>query len=116
MSHIVNYINTKTEKDDVIVSMPEGAMINFLTGRKSHNKYYYLIPVNTQIFGVENILSDFRKNPPDYFIINNIPYTPFNVSHICSYAKPICDYIEENYELKLYTTSELEFYIYKLKK
>lgn len=116
MSHIVNYINTKTEKDDVVVSMPEGAMINFLTGRKSHNKYYYLIPVNTQIFGVENILSDFRKNPPDYFIINNIPYTPFNVSHICSYAKPICDYIEENYELKLYTTSELEFYIYKLKK
>lgn len=116
VSPIVNYIKTKTEKDATVVAMPEGAMINFLAARKSHNQYYYLIPVNTQIFGVEKILSDFRKNPPDYFIVNNIPYTPFNVSHFCSYAKPICDFIEENYELKLYTNDELEFYVYKIKK
>lgn len=115
MGAIVSYINTKTQKDDVVVAMPEGAMINFLTGRKSNNLYYYLIPVNTQLFGVEKILSDFKKTPPDYFIVNNVPYSPFNVSHICSYAKPVCDYIEANYELQLYTTNGIEFYIYKIK-
>ena len=98
-----------------MVSIPEGVMINFLTERKSHNKYYYLIPVNSQLFGVENIVSDFKKHPPDYFIVNNVSYSPYNVTHVCSYAKPLCDFIETNYDLKLYTNSELEFYIYKLK-
>lgn len=115
MRIIVSYIEKNTKKDDVVVSIPEGVMINFLTGRKSHNKYYYLIPVNSQLFGVENIVSDFKKHPPDYFIVNNVSYSPYNVTHICSYAKALCDFIEANYDLKLYTNSELEFYIYKLK-
>ena len=115
VSSIVSYIERNTKKDDVVVSIPEGVMINFLTERKSHNKYYYLIPVNSQLFGVENIVSDFKKHPPDYFIVNNVSYSPYNVTHVCSYAKPLCDFIETNYDLKLYTNSELEFYIYKLK-
>lgn len=115
MGAIVSYINNKTQKDDIVVAMPEGAMINFLTGRKSNNMYYYLIPVNTQLFGVDKVLSDFEKNPPDYFIVNNVPYSPFNVSHICSYAKPLCDFIEANYDLKLYTTNGVEFFVYRIK-
>ena len=115
VSSIVSYIERNTKKDEVVVSIPEGVMINFLTERKSHNKYYYLIPVNSQLFGVENIVSDFKKHPPDYFIVNNVSYSPYNVTHVCSYAKPLCDFIETNYDLKLYTNSELEFYIYKLK-
>ena len=90
-------------------------MINFLSERKSDNFYYYLIPVNVQVFGEEKILADFKKNMPDYFIMNNVPYTPFNVGNFCSYASKICDFIEKEYVAIAGVNDGVEFVLYKKK-
>lgn len=118
MPHIgemVDFINKNTDKNSVIVSVPEGAMVNFLTGRKSNDKYYYLIPVNEQLFGSEKIAKDFAKNPPDYFLLNTMPYDCYGKNDFCSYAEPVCKFIAENYVLNSYTKDPVRFYLYKRK-
>lgn len=110
---LINFIIHNTHKDSVIVAAPEGAIINFLAQRDSNNFYYYLIPVNVQIFGEEKILNDFKKNPPDYFLLNNIPYSPFNVGIFCSYAPRVCDFIEKEYKPFAKVDDGIEFVLYK---
>lgn len=114
-NNLLNYIVQNTSKDSVIVSIPEGAIINFLTERKSHDYYYYLIPVNMQVFGEQRVLSDFKKNPPDYVILNNVQYTPFNVGTFCDYAPEICDFVLKNYTPVYGTNDKLGCILYKKK-
>ncbi len=115
-NEFIKYISKTTPKDAVVVSTPEGAIINFLAQRKSHNLYYYLIPVNVQVFGEDKILFDFKKNPPDYFIMNNVPYSPFNVGDFCDYANNICNFIESAYEPAVEVDDGVRFVLYKKKK
>lgn len=110
---LVQYIIKNIPQGAKIVTMPEGALINFMTGRRTDDMYYYLIPVNVQLFGEDKIIRDFRKNPPEYFLLNSLPYYCFNTSNICQYAPGICNFIEENYQPVAKTQSGLEFYLYK---
>lgn len=114
-NEFIKFIKANTPVDAKIVSVPEGAIINFLSERNSDNFYYYLIPVNVQVFGEKKILADFKKNMPDYFIMNNVPYTPFNVGNFCSYASKICDFIEKEYIPMAGVNDGVEFVLYKKK-
>ena len=110
---LIQYIIKNIPADEKIVTVPEGAMINFLSGRYTDDRYYYLIPVNVQLFGEENIINDFKKNPPEYFLLNGLPYYCFNTSNICQYAPGICNFIDKNYTPVAKTKGALEFYLYK---
>jgi hypothetical protein len=100
---MVYYIQNNTPKDAVILSMPEGSIINFLTDRKSDDRYYYLIPVNVQLFGEDKIVKDLKNNPPDYFLLYNMQYICFNAGSICQYGSKICDFIQKDYTLEAST-------------
>ncbi len=115
-NEFIHYIKQTTQKDSVIVSVPEGAIINFLSDRKSNDMYYYLIPANVQVFGEEKILFDFKKNPPDYFIMNNVPYSPFNVGDFCDYAKNVCTFVKDNYKPVAAVDEGVRFVLYKKNK
>jgi hypothetical protein len=111
----IHYIAANTPEDAVIVAAPEGAIINFLAQRDSHNLYYYLIPPNVETFGEEKIIEDFKKNPPDYFILNNVPYSPFDRGIFCDYAPKICGYIESEYIPVAATPDKVIFTLFKRK-
>lgn len=112
---LLDYILKNTPKDAYIVTVPEGVTINFLTQRKSHNKYYYLIPGNVEVFGEETILNDFKQNPPDYFITHDLPYFCYDVGDFCSYAGKICDFIDKNYNKELNVYGAINMALYKRK-
>ena len=114
-NQFIKYIKENTPKDSKIVAVPEGSIINFLTNRKSDDFYYYLIPVNVEIFGEDKIVSDFSKNMPDYFIINNVPYTPFHTGDFCQFAPKTCQFIKENYTPVIKTNDAIEFVLYQKK-
>lgn len=95
--NLIKFIKEQTPKDASLVVLPEGGIINFLSERKSYGKYYFLIPGNVQAFGEENILKDFKKNPPDYFLLNNTAYAPYKVGDFRDYGPNIADFIFENY-------------------
>ena len=113
---IVNYIKNNTNKDDIVLVLPEGASINFLTGRKSHNKYYYLIPPNIEIFGEENIVNDLEKQLPDYLVIQPMSYYNFKETFFCeSFGVKICNLIPKYYERPIVFGKEFRLAVYKKK-
>lgn len=112
---LLDYIIKNTPQNARIVTVPEGVTINFLTQRDSHNKYYYLIPGNVEVFGEENILNDFKQNPPDYFITQDLSYSCYGVDDFCSYAGKICDFIRQNYTQQIGVKGTIDMYLYKRK-
>lgn len=115
-NELIEFMRNKTAKDAKIVTIPEGAIINFLAQRDTDNKYYYLIPVNVQIFGKEKILEDFKKNPPDYFLLNELLYSVYKNGAFCSYARNVCDFIKSDYVPVYETEAPIGFTLYRYKK
>lgn len=114
-NELINYIKEKTPENARIVTLPEGALINFLAQRDSDNMYYYLIPVNIDIFGQDRVLNDFKKNPPDYFLMSDIMYGVYNVGAFCDYASKVCDYIFSEYKPEASVIGTIKFVLYKKK-
>ncbi len=116
LNDTVNYINHNTSKNDTVLVLPEGAVINFLTDRKSNNKYFYLIPPNIEIFVEENIVKDLENNLPDYLIIQPLSYNNFKETFFCeSFGTKICEIIPLYYEKPIVFGKNFWLAIYKRK-
>ena len=116
ISNTINYIKSHTKKEDTILVLPEGSALNFLTDRKSHNKYYYLIPPNIEIFGEDNIVKDLEKNLPEYIIIQPLSYINFNETFFCeSFGIKICNLIPKYYKKPIVFGNNFWIAIYERK-
>ena len=112
----VNYIKNNTKKDDIILVLPEGAAINFLTDRMSNNKYYYLIPPNIEIFGEDNIVKDLEKDLPDYIVIQPMSYINFKETFFCeSFGLKICNIIPKYYKKPIVFGNDFWIAVYERK-
>ncbi len=117
IENIFHYINNETKKEDKILVIPEGAMINYFTNRKSDNKFYYLIPPNIEIFGEESIVKELEEELPDYILIQPMSFFNFNESYFCeSFGNKICNLIPQYYEKPLVFGSDFWIAVYKKKK
>jgi len=112
----VEYINKNTKEEDTILVLPEGSVINYLTKRKSHNKFYYLIPPNIEVFGEESIVKELEQDLPEYLILQPMSYTNFSETYFCdSFGKKICNLIPKYYEAPIVFGDDFWLAIYKLK-
>ena len=115
-SDLVNYISSNTKKEDTVLVLPEGAMINFLSERKSNDKYYYLIPPNIEVFGESAIAEDLENNLPNYIVLQSMSYTNFNETYFCeSFGRQICELLPKYYENPIVFGNDFWFALYKLK-
>lgn len=111
------YIKNETNKEDTILVIPEGAMLNYLTDRKSNNKYYYLLPPNIEIFGEEKIVKDLEKNLPEYIIIPPRSFTDYKETFLCeSFGQKICGLIPKYYNPPVIQKGQYEYSIAIYKK
>jgi hypothetical protein len=60
---------SRTQPEDTVAVLPEGIMINYLARRVSPTSYTNFMPPELLIYGEEQILDQFRANPPDYVLI-----------------------------------------------
>ncbi len=110
------YLTLNTNKDDTVLVLPEGAMINFITERKSHNKFYYLIPPNIEVFGEDYIVEELEKDLPEYLVIQPMSFNNFNETYFCeSFGKKICGLIPTYYEQPKVFGEDFWIAIYKRK-
>lgn len=49
-----------------LLVLPEGVMINYLARRRNPTAYVNFMPPEILLFGEDQILGDFERNPPDY--------------------------------------------------
>lgn len=98
VNQALDYIDNNVPKDSTVLVFPEGAMINFLSGRKSNDKYYQLIPNHIESIGEENIVKDLNKYPPEFVFIDNFPTPQYGKNFFCEdYGKKICSFVIKNY-------------------
>ena len=101
IKQVTDFILQNTKKEDKVVILPEGSIINFLTDRKGDNTYYNLNPLfYIDVFGEDKILNHFEQNPPEYFVllpIDNIEYGYRIFGR--DYAKNFNERILKNYNL-----------------
>ena len=80
--------------------VPEGAIINFLTDRKTDNLYLNLDPLYyLGAFKEDDVINNFTKNQMDYIIIFPIDMTEFGSKYFCDYATRFCEMINSDYNL-----------------
>lgn len=113
IKYLSDYIIKNTNKTDKIVILPEGTMINFITDRRSDNIFHSLSPLfYTDTFGEEKVISNFKQNPTDYFIILPLSTIEYGSEYFCDYASNFCEMIEQEYNL---VNKENNIKIYKRK-
>lgn len=113
---LIIYIENNTKKNDKIVILPEGAMINFLTNRPSDNFYTSLIPLYVETFGEYKIIKHFEQNSPEYFVFNNWNSQDYYFKNICNdYAVSFCNYVAKNYTQEKVIDKGFRYLIFKRK-
>lgn len=110
---LISYIKNNTPKNAKILTVPEGVTVNFLAERDSDNFYYYLMPVNVDIFGAETIIENLKKSPPDYILQNNLGYSAYNKGGIFSYLTGFYEFLEQEYTPVLQLNAPVSFTLYK---
>ena len=97
---VQDYILKNTKETDKIMVVPEGAIINFITNRKTDNLYHNLDPLYyLGAFKEEAIINNFTKKPMDYIVIFPIDMTEFGSKYFCDYATHFCEMINSDYNL-----------------
>lgn len=89
----VDYLKRNTQENDTLVVFPEGASINFYSGRPNPTKYYLFSPVDLEKIGENTVINQLNQNRVAYIAIVHGPYAPFGVD----YGFKLSAWIHENY-------------------
>lgn len=86
-----------------LAAFPEGAMLNFLSGRENPTPYYTFQEAELMLFGEERILAAFRSRPPDFVVLVHYDSSLFGLQFFGrDFGKTLYAWIQENYrDLKL---------------
>lgn len=112
----IDFIKANTQKDSYVLVMPEGAMINFLTERRTSGLFYSLLPINIETYGEDNIIKELKKNPPDYIVINARNSSDYGAAFFgADYGFKIYDFIKNQYNIEKTINNNFATVIYKKK-
>lgn len=89
----VDYLKRNTQENDTLVVFPEGASINFYSGRTNPLKYYLFCMFDVEKIGENRIIDQLNQNRVSYIAIVHGPYAPFGVD----YGFKLSAWIYENY-------------------
>ena len=113
---LIEYLKTQTNMDDKVVIFPEGMTVNFLADRKSDDFYNSLLPLYIETFGEERIIEHYKKEMPEYIILNNLDMKDYYFRYICQdYALRFCEFVNNNYNLENIIDNEFRYLIFKRK-
>ena len=120
LGKMLSWIYSNTNKSDTVLVLPEGPLINFITGRPSVDKYYHLIPNHISALDEDKIVSDLNKNKPDYIIIQKIDYSDYGKAYLgIDYGMKISMFVKNNYKLEYASKDDRanisEFFIFSRK-
>lgn len=99
-------------KNSRVVVYPECLGINYLSGKKSDNKFYSLIPLYVETFGEDIIIKRLELKKPDYIIISDYNTFAYGYNKFGkNYARKIYQIIKRNYK---YTKNINNYEIYSI--
>lgn len=132
IQNLLIYIDNNIDKNASIFVIPEGVMINYVTGRKMPvPKLYSLVPNHYDAFKTPYILEELSEHKPDYIIILTRPMPEYGVDNVFGknlQERKIYQWIRDNYTYQKsidtvmppnksvsFIKTKLEFLIYEKK-
>lgn len=108
LAAILPMIDRLAAKDATLAVVPEGAMINFLAGRRNPTPFVTLQPPEFVMFGGERITSAYQASPPDFVVINLMvdPGEYGSKGFDQDYGRSLADWIKANYR-QVFTAGRL---------
>jgi hypothetical protein len=98
LDKLVNYINSEIPSEKTFMMMPEGLLINFLTGRDSNNRFYSLTPDFAEVFE-KQIIQDIKRKKINFIFITNQDTMDYGFRYFGEdYGKNIYNYVRNNYK------------------
>lgn len=121
-AQLIDYLSNNTAKDDTVVVLPEGVMINFLSSRGNPLYSYMYLPWDFQKKGLEDdIVDDMQRKKVNYVVLLQRPVEEYGSYHAfgIDYGVRLWQYIKENYVLHRqfgpfpYTTADFGIAVFK---
>jgi hypothetical protein len=111
-------IETTVPSDATIAIMPEGALLNFLTGRSNPTPHYSLEPPELAALGIEAVVARYQESPPDYVVVIAWSGDEYGVGPFGGpgWGADLVRWVERDYdrvELRTSTPTELGFSIWQ---
>lgn len=112
----LSFLNTHSTNSKSILVMPEGIMLNFLSGKKHDFYQTSFIPLDFDTFKDENIISEISDKKPDLIIFTSRNTAEYGKTMICkNYGTQTCSYVISNYTPEAAFGDEFRMYIFKKK-
>ena len=97
---LIEYINENTSKEDKILVLPEGQMINFFCGRKANMNLHMLDRLYYEALGEKKSSKLLKDSDYDYIIIvKGYGSDNFGKPYLYTEKNSVTDFINDNYEI-----------------
>jgi hypothetical protein len=98
VQNLLKILNNAAEQGHTLAVVPEGAMLNFLSGMPSSTRYIKLMPPEWEAFGEENILASYAAHPPDFVCLPINSLRSYNIdSFENNYGAQLMQFIKSYY-------------------
>jgi len=99
LAALLEQVEARVASAATLAVVPEGAMINFLTGRSNPTPFITLQPPEYLMFGGERITRAYQQSPPDFVVINLTvdPAEYGSAGFDVDYGKTLADWIKQHY-------------------
>ena len=113
LNKVLNYLQN-TPANTTVAIYPEGLSVNFLSNRKSDNKFYSLIPLYVEVFGEDNIQNRIELFHTDYIIITDFDTKEYGWNRFgVDYGTEILKAIEKYYvPIEIINNGKYKIYSY----
>lgn len=90
---------SRAPSHQTLATVPQGAMINYLSRRINPTGELTLLPGEVDMFGEDRILDGFQTHPPDWIVAVQTDVSEFGSSGFgVDYAKRVSQFIRKNYD------------------
>lgn len=111
----LEYLAHHGKNDDSLLVVPEGIMLNFLSGLRWDFYQTSFIPLDFESFREDNIVKDITNKKPDFIIFTSRNTSEYGKSHICrDYGIETCRYVVGNYTLEAAFGDKFRIFLFKL--
>ena len=116
LGEAISYLSNHSAKDDSLLVLPEGIMINYLTQKKWDFYQTSFIPLDFDTFGEDNIIKDVTNKRPDFIMFIKRDTSEYGKEYICKdYGIKTCKYIAKNYSFEGAFGEKFRVFLFKQK-
>ncbi len=96
---LLAWLDREAAPGETLAVLPEGAMLNFLSGHPNPTAYDNILLWDYLIHGEKRIEEDFQAAPPDWIALIHRPTPEYEVGLFCQgYGRGLCQWIADNYD------------------